>query len=988
MRAAILAICFWGLLGINSLFCQVAGTRTYLSADGYPAQVGYIIHQDSLGFIWIGTDRGAVRFDGQQFELFDEQFGLKDKEILQAVPGANRQVILTPLLNHWACFRDDQLQADEVLNLSDLSFSNTNSCIRDWESNTLWLSETQNTKASYRLDSEGLHVQHFQLDQPYTIEQAFGETLFLSLTPQVMGYYHLPTDQFTSFEFPDSIVNSSLAFVRVNWSRDHLVAYSSEMNSICVFALLNHTPTLKATIPVHQKVKQVRIDAYDQLWITYLEEGVDYFGPVTELRSDRSAIRLFDHAVINDAFADRDRNLWFTTQEHGLHFISKANWENHLVKHQLFLPKANRVSNVANFGGGIGISFKDQLMMGRIRNGKYEALSVKGLGEAEIKRLFAARNRLFFTQEDNIIELVSKEGAYQARRLNFGFDVKDLDCDSLVGGACFAATHDGLFKMVLNTDPVCVFNQRTSCVRVCTNGDLLIGTPSGLYIKERDKPAKPIDHPVLKTANISSIAAIAWKRYLISTTTQGMYVFDSERETLKSLKLPGEYPSALVRMVATENERLFWLATDQGAFRIGHNGNFEELKVTHFTQFNGLPSNEVKAVAVHRDTAFIATSAGLAVLSPNHEQHTPTSGKTVIYRLNEEDHHQFLPTGVTLAPGQNDLSLTLKHYSFAHPPFGYRFRLEGLDQSWYFSQDQNIRLTNLPPGEYTFKAVAVDHLKEPLGEEVSISVTVAPTFWQSLWVQGLSALGACIVLVLVTRFILLKNRAKALRKVELEKKLANLELEAIKAQINPHFIYNCLNSIQYFTHTQEYDKSLSYLEHFAVLVRQTMALSQQTFATVKEEFEYLSSYLVLEKMRFKERLDYQLIGWKETDHRKLLPAMMLQPFVENAIKHGISKNSKGGTLKVTCEQEKDNAIRILIDDNGPGWDDQKSIPNGKETHLGLRLGGSRADTYNHLFHLGIKVNTYQKSSLDSKESGTIVDILIPEISHETYSRNH
>jgi LytS/YehU family sensor histidine kinase len=217
-------------------------------------------------------------------------------------------------------------------------------------------------------------------------------------------------------------------------------------------------------------------------------------------------------------------------------------------------------------------------------------------------------------------------------------------------------------------------------------------------------------------------------------------------------------------------------------------------------------------------------------------------------------------------------------------------------------------------------------------------------------------------------------------KMQDKKRLAELELEAIKAQINPHFIYNCLNSIQYLNYKAEHEQAQQYLDLFARLIRMTMQYSQQAFIPIREEIDYLSLYLQLEKLRFKDKMHYRIHIEDGINKEAVLPAMLIQPYVENALKHGIAGKEKGEI--VICFWEEAGKLQITVQDNGPGFAGLK-----RQGALGLRLAGTRAASYNELFNLNINIHCYNKQDMDSNVTGAVVHIGMVYLFDSTYGKS-
>ena len=205
--------------------------------------------------------------------------------------------------------------------------------------------------------------------------------------------------------------------------------------------------------------------------------------------------------------------------------------------------------------------------------------------------------------------------------------------------------------------------------------------------------------------------------------------------------------------------------------------------------------------------------------------------------------------------------------------------------------------------------------------------------------------------------------------MEYEKKIAELELQAIKAQINPHFIYNCLNSIQFLLYKKDYRETENYLDIFAKMIRKTLYYSEKTFMSIKDEVEYLTLYLDMEKLRVKDLFDYKIIISEQVDQNWTIPSLLIQPFVENAIKHGISglKDRKG---EIVISFDYTNvSLCITIEDNGIGISNRESLK--KDNSFGVKLSHKRIETFKQLFNTNIfleinTLSTYNKQGTQIK----------------------
>lgn len=229
----------------------------------------------------------------------------------------------------------------------------------------------------------------------------------------------------------------------------------------------------------------------------------------------------------------------------------------------------------------------------------------------------------------------------------------------------------------------------------------------------------------------------------------------------------------------------------------------------------------------------------------------------------------------------------------------------------------------------------------------------------------------------------LEEQRKIQLEIEYDKKLTEIELKAIRAQINPHFIFNCLNSIQLFVMQRDYEYAQKYLSDFSYLIRKTLDFSRRNFISLSDEIAYLNTYLGLEKMRFENKMEYELIVDPLIATAELeIPAMLLQPYVENAVKYGMtSSRNHIGHLLIQFNQVAPDMLECLVEDNGIGINLSKTMRTLPKHHQssGMEISSNRAELLNKMYNTGIHIDIIDKSENNSLESGTIVRILIPQL---------
>jgi sensor histidine kinase YesM len=253
-------------------------------------------------------------------------------------------------------------------------------------------------------------------------------------------------------------------------------------------------------------------------------------------------------------------------------------------------------------------------------------------------------------------------------------------------------------------------------------------------------------------------------------------------------------------------------------------------------------------------------------------------------------------------------------------------------------------------------------------------------FWQATWFilssYLLMALAAGAGVYIFHRY----RRHKREKDYQLKKRMQDLEMMALRAQMNPHFIFNCLSSIQYHIMNADVKNASAYLHKFSTLIRQTLQNSTAAMILLRDEIKLLQLYLDLEKLRLGDRMEYHIDLSPELDpDQQLIPPMIVQPYVENAVKHGISplKGIKG-ILRVGFTKV-DNSICCTIEDNGPGMDASRHNASGEEGHqsMGRSITEKRIHTLNALQKEKIHILISDKRSSGYPDSGTLIQLFFP-----------
>ncbi len=250
----------------------------------------------------------------------------------------------------------------------------------------------------------------------------------------------------------------------------------------------------------------------------------------------------------------------------------------------------------------------------------------------------------------------------------------------------------------------------------------------------------------------------------------------------------------------------------------------------------------------------------------------------------------------------------------------FRFKLEGYDPGWRpWTTERRAIYTNLPPGNYTFLAESANLYSGLNAKPLVVSFSIRQPWWALGYVRLIAVVLLLAAFLAAIHLYLRQERAKQRRQMEIDRKIALLEMQALQAQMNPHFIFNCVNGIQYYVLANKMDEVLKYLSDFSRVVGESLANTSLRMVPLEREMEFLGSYLRLEQMRFPEKFDFEIRYAGETDAGIIkVPPMLVQPFAENAIHHGFLQLTGRGQLSIVFERLGSDLLLCTVTDNGTG----------------------------------------------------------------------
>jgi sensor histidine kinase YesM len=448
-------------------------------------------------------------------------------------------------------------------------------------------------------------------------------------------------------------------------------------------------------------------------------------------------------------------------------------------------------------------------------------------------------------------------------------------------------------------------------------------------------------------------------------TFDGIYIYNGKKIRVIN-ESDGLNSDLIYNLLLDDHDSTLWVGTNQGINKIDiSNYNKYGLKKIHtFGKQEGFSGVECNINGVYKDydhSIWFGTVNGLVKFDRNYYKINSSDSKPIITNILLFDKDTTLTQGALLPYNQNHITFQFRGISLTDPSkVKYRYKLEGYDTYWSHASTYNIAsYTSLPSRKYNFQVFSCNSEGVWTSKPASFSFTIEHPWWR----KPIFRLMFLAVFVLIIYFIFklrlrqlrLKERNRLNQKIQVVK----YELKALRSQMNPHFIFNSMNAIQHFISKSNTEEASKYLNKLAKLMRMILINSEKALITVKEELDALKLYIDLEKLRFGDKFDYKIIVDDVDEDFIEIPSMLLQPYTENAIMHGLTPKQKGGYLEIKIKQV-DKFLVCTITDNGIGRAKAAEIKANSisiENHvsMGMSITEGRLQMLNNLHNSNLSV---------------------------------
>ena len=458
------------------------------------------------------------------------------------------------------------------------------------------------------------------------------------------------------------------------------------------------------------------------------------------------------------------------------------------------------------------------------------------------------------------------------------------------------------------------------------DNDFILGTSQGLYHLQIKNNLKRIIQAPQQVSNWSNNTSNEiWDIYKhpkskslwLCTSQNGLVEYNPIDGKINTFSTNKGLPSNTLCSIESTNDSMIWVSTVNGIFSF----NINSKKVVNiFNIRNGLASRRYyfkSSLKYDESTILFGKSDGITYFNPNKLNTVPDNDVVNITnilsskKLNVDS--ILIDNKITLNPDNNIITFIYSLNNFAKSKSkNFRYRLLGLYNNWIFAEERkNITFTNLPQGNYIFEVECTDNTAYFSSNKASFQIKVLPPFYKKTWFILLIIFSILTLLFIVFYFL---NRSRTLTQKRLQ-----LEITALRSQLNPHFVFNSLVSLQHFIIGRQDDKALSFLTRFAKLMRMILENSKKELIPIQDEINFLKLYTEMENNRFESKIDFQIINncIGKDAHSYLIPSMIIQPIIENAIQHGQIQLIPNGFCKIEFYEESDSII-VKIEDNGVG----------------------------------------------------------------------
>jgi ligand-binding sensor domain-containing protein len=960
--------------------------------NGLPQANVKAINQGPQGYLWVGTDFGILRYDGNVFESMLSEKGIP---IEVSIISIHHNLTFIGAISETKLY----LFKSNGINTTELAFPK-NTIIKPTK---IILYSTGLLIAA----ENGLWRYSFENKQFLNLHKGSPVTDITLINSSKIVYSNVE-GLYAFYPFNETIVPLNyqpISFIKhINFDGENELSWIEADNYFHAATLTKNSLKITKNIALSTTEGSTALNKYRGYYLLGTSEGILSFndkGKETIFRQIEGDFQSLSNNRINAQFIDNTGNLWVGTRLGGLNLYNP-----YRHKFELISPTLN-----ANYS-----KFKEILSLAETKNGDiiFQG-ALKGLGvfnplDKKLTKWVQTDligNCIIPEEDVNSFLIGTPQGLYQfnleTEKLsfistknkikNFEGDIKSIV--PLGNSQYWFAGRDGLFLFDLKTKQTISFygignsnigSEDIRYIQQFSSKELFVCTKMGLYIFDIEKQNFKLIKlsKGLKEPMISCVIKDKNENIWIGTAGQGIFILNSKKELNYSINTENGLANNTIYALNMDKEKTnCWASSNQGLSSI----NIESKIVNNFHLQDDIQGSEFMEGATLLSNAgylYFGGIAGINFFNPNLLASDTNDCKIIIKSISAFNNVLPYAPYYKIPISQNYISFDYAALDFnINSNHNYYYMMEGLQNTWTDAGNRRFAsFGQLPQGEYTFMV----KVKNPDGKMskyiASLAFRIEPPFYQTLWFKILT-----ILFVAGLGALLIYNNTKKAISEEQEmsrqsKIIAELELKALRAQMNPHFIFNSLNSIQDYVLNNEGNLAARYLSKFAKLMRMIMDISEQTFVNIEAKITFLKLYVELESLRLNNSLEVTFKIDPDIDLDSLIPTLLIQPHIENAIWHGLQYKESNKKLHIQFNKIGENFLEVIVEDNGIGRAEAISIKNNKTIHhvsKGSKNSEDRIQTLIKLFGSKPKIEIIDLFNEKNIACGTKVILQIPMI---------
>lgn len=873
-----------------TLLGQSPAYVNYTTEDGLLTNTIYCSHQDSLGYMWFGTAAGVSRFNGKSFSHFLNDSEEKQRDIYSIVDGPDGEMWFVGGKKVWY-WEDGE--------------------VKEWEFNGL-LEEHYNVPMikpikQFQIDSKNnlhffiYHYKHITLSSKGIIKNIQKNTNTLIQIDSIWFPLHQKSSKKNNKKyFYDFSFNKRTDTIAVDYSISHIRLNSINFEDQPIFSLTNTLIYVKKNKSIIKKfddeIKDLYLSDNKSIYFILLKKGIIKLNlRFKELPHDFHAL---DQYLIKNIFQDKNSKFWFTTLYNGIFYYPNQNVFNYKTK--------GAITSINKFDEKIIIGEHNGGIFYLTENKKF--IPNKNIS-TRLKSFFLINDDLYCNNRRFNIINPNKEIITNSLKTHKTFIFKDeIICSSYSNIHIYNKTENS-FSNYCSLDSL-TFRDKTSKIfdiELFKDGTLIVACLNGLKLINQ----KTITDLKIIENKIPNDLIVDIEKYdnsfFFGTKKNGVLIWDMK--SIKNLNINNGLQSNQITILKVR-KNILWIGTNKGL----HIHNLKNNSTTTFTKDMGLINNNIKSLFFNNNYVYIGTSMGVSKLPLSLIDNPIIYPDIYLRKLITKDSLFNFKKEHILNYQNNDLTFIIDILNFNKTSNkNVQFRLKGHTESWENIEEEVVRLLSIPNGKYVFEISYLNNDGYRI-IPISYSFEIKPPFWKTTVFFVISIISILVIIILLFKQYLNRRRKKQIR----NSKLLTSQQQTISAKMDPHFLFNSLNSIQYFITFDKNKVASKYLVKFTKLMRQHLTYTENEFVVIKSEIELINSYCNLEQIRFENDFDYSInIGVGVDVNEMTIPISIVQPAIENAILHGLLPKLGKKILTISF-QINNGSIILTIQDNGVG----------------------------------------------------------------------